>query len=504
MKRLKGIGEKLTLRVLLIIVFAAAVLVAAWMLVARGTFGPSQPRRSAGERLKSAYDIEWMLDAQKKTFDGRQTVDYVNAETVPLSEIYFHLYPNYFSSEETAPFESSERTTAYPNGFSPGSISIKSISVGGKAADYRLEGDAQGILRLALPQPLESGARVTVDFAYAVRLPDCTGRFGGTEDTLQLCNAYPIAAVYDEDGWNLDPYYAAGDPFYSDVADYTVRIACPKAYTVTGTGNQTGADAAGDTVTYTFACPDVRDIAYVAADHFKTVSKTVDGVAVTSFYYGTDAGGQNALDAACSAVQSFNALFGAYPYPTLNIIQSDLYYGGMEYPGAVLITDTLYEMGSEDILEYVVAHEVAHQWWYAMVGNDEIDDPWLDESLTEYSTLLYYKERYGEARFKEEYRYNIELNLALYSLAAPGTMRVGRPISAYDDSLLYTMAVYKRGTQMFYELHRQMGDQAFFSAMRAYFDDMFLLNAGKEDLYAALEAASGRDWSGFIEGYLGG
>jgi aminopeptidase N len=176
----------------------------------------------------------------------------------------------------------------------------------------------------------------------------------------------------------------------------------------------------------------------------------------------------------------------------------------MEYPGAVLITDTLYEMGSEDILEYVVAHEVAHQWWYAMVGNDEIDDPWLDESLTEYSTLLYYKERYGEARFKEEYRYNIELNLALYSLAAPGTMRVGRPISAYDDSLLYTMAVYKRGTQMFYELHRQMGDQAFFSAMRAYFDDMFLLNAGKEDLYAALEAASGRDWSGVIEGYLGG
>ena len=50
----------------------------------------------------------------------------------------------------------------------------------------------------------------------------------------------------------------------------------------------------------------------------------------------------------------------------------------------------------EDSLEWTVAHVVAHQWWGATVGNDAGREPVLDESLSNWSALLYYRETHGE------------------------------------------------------------------------------------------------------------
>ena len=456
------------------------------------------------ERLQSVYEIDWTLDAENRTLKAHQQIDYVNAETVALHAVYFHLYPNYFTDEESAPFEESEMQNAYPNGFSEGRITLESVTAGGKAADYSLEGAMQGILSLKLSEPLEPGAHIDCAFDYTVTLPESVGRFGAGDDTLQLCNAYPIAAVYDDEGWNLDPYVPIGDPFYSDVADYTIRITCPSEYIVTGTGKQSKLAQGDDTKTYTFACPDVRDVAYVAGKGLQSLSKEVAGVKVTSWYYSQGNGGRIALSSACAAVEIFSDMFGKYPYPELNVIEADLYYGGMEYPNAVLVTDRLYQAGAEDTLEYVTAHEVAHQWWYGVVGNDEIDEPWLDESLTEYSTLLYYRERYGQERFEMEYGQKIELSLLLMDYTVSEPKPVGLRTSEAGDALRYTLLVYKQGARMFYDLHHKMGDTAFKTALKAYYKNTYLFNATQEDLFFALNQATGSDWSGFIKAYLKG
>ena len=74
----------------------------------------------------------------------------------------------------------------------------------------------------------------------------------------------------------------------------------------------------------------------------------------------------------------------------------------------VMIDGSLYDGDQDDWLELVTVHEVAHQWWYGLVGNDEVHDSWLDEGLTEYSTILYYGQRYG--REEEEYKYQTYIN----------------------------------------------------------------------------------------------
>lgn len=456
------------------------------------------------ERLQSVYEMDWTLNTESRELRGHQKIDYVNADTVALHAIYFHLYPNYFTSEDHAPYDADEMLNAYPEGFSAGGIKINGVTVNGEKEDFKLEGERQGVLRIDLSVPLKPGKRISCTLDYTVILPICVGRFGVGSDTIQLCNAYPVAAVYDDEGWNLDPYYPVGDPFYSDVSDYTVRITCPSDYTVTGTGKQNKLAQGGGKTTYTFACPDVRDVAYVAGKELKSLSGEAEGVKVTSWYYSDGEMGQFALDSACASVKAFTKLYGAYPYPELNVIESDLYFGGMEYPNAVLITNRLYKKNSKTALEYVIAHEVAHQWWYGVIGNDEIDEPWLDEALTEYSTLLYYKVRYGEERFASEYARNIDLTLAMFNYTNQELLPVGLKTSETRDTLWYTLSVYKQGARMFRDLHKKMGDSAFLNAMRAYYKDMRFLNATKSDLLCALNLASGSDLSDFLNAYLNG
>lgn len=496
---------KFSLRRVIVSMLAIAALITAMLICVRTMpEGQDNSLHPKNERLQSAYEIDWTLDSANSTLRAHQQVDYVNADTVALHALYFHLYPNYFAEEDAAPFEEAEMQNAYPGGFSAGKLTLRSVTAGGMAADYRLEGEMQGILCIELSEPLQPGEHISCGFDYSVNLPACVGRFGAGDDTIQLCNAYPIAAVYDDEGWNLDPYHAIGDPFYSDVSDYTVRITCPSDYKITGTGKRSKLVQGSDNTTYTFACPDVRDVAFVAGKGLQSLSKEAAGVKVTSWFYSEGEGGQIALDSACAAVEIFSRMFGEYPYPELNVIESDLYYGGMEYPNAVLVTDRLYQAGMEDTLEYVTAHEVAHQWWYGVVGNNEIDEPWLDESLTEYSTLLYYRERYGEERFALEYGHKIELSLALMDYTVSKPQPVGLKTSECSDNLWYTLVVYKQGAHMFYELHQKMGDEAFKTALKAYYKNTCLLNATQEDLFLALRQATGNDWSGFITAYLKG
>ena len=96
------------------------------------------------------------------------------------------------------------------------------------------------------------------------------------------------------------------------------------------------------------------------------------------------------------SIEIFNDMFGKYPYNIYSVIASDFYIGGMEYPTLSMIDEGLYTNKNKFLLEYVIAHETAHQWWYSVVGNDEVSEPWLDEALTEYSTILSFEKKYGK------------------------------------------------------------------------------------------------------------
>ena len=203
----------------------------------------------------------------------------------------------------------------------------------------------------------------------------------------------------------------------------------------------------------------MRNVALILGEDFALANRVVEDVVVNSYFYPEhEQGGGMALEVAVDAMATFTDLFGAYPYVELDVVETPNRLGGMEYPGLVVIEDGRYPGLAR--LEWLVAHEVAHQWWFGVVGNDQIDEPWLDEALTQYSTMLYYERVYGPERGAEilhdEFVHTYE------SLIRRGRdMPVGLPAAVYGRQL-YFQIVYDKGALYFDDLRQALGDEASF------------------------------------------
>ena len=157
-------------------------------------------------------------------------------------------------------------------------------------------------------------------------------RFGYQENVYNVGNFIITPAVYDENGWAIEPYATLGDAFYTDIANYDVAIHAPEGYTVAATGDR---QANGS-----FHAEKVRDFAFCASDGYDTLEDTVDGISVT-VYYGDDMTKTAArmMETAKKALSLYSGMFGAYPYDTLSVVSSGLTGGvnGMEYPTLIMV-----------------------------------------------------------------------------------------------------------------------------------------------------------------------
>lgn len=459
-----------------------------------------------GSKKRSQYQIQLQFNDKKKLMDAEQTVVYRNNTNEQLQEVKFHLYPNTFKKKKNAPFEADEIAQAYPNGFSAGRIDFTSIKVEGRATQYHVGGTMEDILTVPLKKALNPGEEVRIQMQYVVKLPNSLGRFGYGEDTFNLANFYPVACVREDDGWDEDPYGAIGDPFYSDIADYDVTLTLKESMKVASTGRHHDEHINDNgTKTIHIAAPCVRDFAAVISEKFRVLGQKVGDVMVYS-YYMEEKAGQEALDYAVNALDIFSRLYSQYPYPQFSVVQTDFFIGGMEYPNLVMIDQSMYGSGiARTSLEYVVVHETAHQWWYGLVGNDQVKEPWLDEALTEYSTLLYYRERYGEEKMAvvmdSEVKMIYELVNGAYTLK-DRMERIDGTVYDYEDSLQYSGLVYSKGALMLDALRKELGDETYLKAMKSYFKDQEFKNASKADLIRAVNGAAGKDYQGWFDAWL--
>lgn len=463
-----------------------------------GCFGKSSDgyeRRRAGEirKICPAYEISAIFDPVGKRISGTQMLSYRNNSREDLTYLYFHLYPNAFKTYDSAPFPRSEMQRAYPDGFAPGCICIERVFNGEGELDYEIE---DTLLKVMLHKPLEPKQRIEIGIYFSALLPPSLGRYGYGDHSFNLGNWYPIIAVHNEMGWQRDPYYDIGDPFYSDTALFDVEIVIPKGYTLAAGGTLVKVREEGEDSRWTFKADLVRDFALVISPEFQVSERRVGDTAVKSFYIGEDkAHGERALEYASKAVEFFSGYFGAYPYSDFSVAESDFYIGGMEYPNLVMIGKQFYTEG--ETLEYVVVHETAHQWWYGLVGNDEVKEPWLDEALTEYSTMLYFRDRYDKAHFDRIYTEYILSPYKLYEMtAAPGPIL--RPLSKFGGWSEYTALIYSRGAIMLMELEENIGADKMREALRDYFKTNLYKNAATEDFLEAIRKVSGEKWKEHI------
>lgn len=498
---------KRKLNVILVLVLIAAMLISCsgkGANIGSNEAASKEVNKVAPIQNGNIYKINAELNEADKTLTANQSITYINTENVELKELYFHVYPNAFKQKQTAPFLFDDFERAYSEGFKPGYADVTAVKTkDGQNLKYSIQGEDATIMKVELSQALKPNSSIEIEMNYKVVIPPANERFGYGKNHFNLGNWYPVAAVYDQNGWNLDRYYAIGDPFYSDSANYEVQIKAPKEYVIAASGNLVSDKEEGNSRVWQFQGSSMRDFAFIANKDFKIAEKNFNGTVVKSYYYKEDEKrGKDALDIGVNSIKIFNEKYGKYPYPSYSVVET-VFPSGMEYPGLVYISDDYYKpFANRDALTIVVVHETAHQWFYSLVGNDQIDEAWLDEGFANYSESIYIENAYSKERGQNYFSRNIEDRHAQVMASKTIDGVVVRNLKDFRNWEDYGPTVYTRGAMVLNELRNKIGDEKFFQVMQEYFKEYEFKIATTQDFIRVSEKVSGQDLDQFFNSWL--
>lgn len=420
------------------------------------------------------YHLDVTIQEDLTHLAARQEVLYTNLEGTPLDRLYFHLYPNLFG----------------------GRLEITSARLNGNPAPVTLEQN-DTLLRLSLSPSLQHGEAVVISLDFNVTVP--TGgnsnynTFSYSDGVLALAQFYPILAAYAPGkGWDTQLPPAYGDVLYADASLYQVRLTAPLSLELVSSGVVTHQEEMGRQQNQTIAAGPVREFYLAARQEFHKISRKSGETTINSYAPpGSEESARLVLETAASALESFNNRIGPYPFTEYDIVATATDALGVEYPGVVAISGHLYALkGSEAstpgaiYLESTVAHETAHQWFYGVIGNDQIREPWLDEAMAQYSTWLYFLDRYG-AEEAGGYRQSWQQR---WETVKKAKIPIGLPVADYSPQE-YSAIVYGRGPIFIQEMEKEMGEQAFDAFLQAYYQAY------------QWEIAAGKDFKALAEQY---
>lgn len=389
----------------------------------------------------------------------------------------------------------------WPNAMVPGSLRIESVSMEGKEVYYTLtEGDS--VLSIPFTRELAPGADAAVYLRYTLSVPAQRGRLGRSRNGLLLGNAMPVAATLENGAWRIDGYVQTGDSFVSDVADYKVVIRCPKTYTVAATGSlhEARLDDEGMYEAY-YLAPQVRDFAAALTQKcFTAVSSSGNGVTVYG-YAGFKDRAQYLADTAAGALSYFESKIGPYPYAELSAVGGEL-DGGMEYPGLIMVDGESLAGSRRTSGELYIAHEVAHQWFYGLLGTDQVREPWVDEALVEFLGFAYIRAAHGE-----EYAAGLAQTFFGSMEKTPPVLPLNAPLAAFaaaENPNEYFYGVYGRGYQLYSELCGVMGEARFYAALESLYAQRLFQRVDGAALMDAFSRAAGEDMTPYFQAYMAG
>lgn len=436
----------------------------------------------ADDENVTSYNLLAIYDDENRTLTGTAEVDFFNSTDNELSDLKFNLHGNAFREDSAyPPVSQTYENRAFYAGKSYGGMEITGVE---GCAGWNVGGEDKNILTVNLLQPVYPDQRVQLKISYTLQLAKVNHRTGVTENCVNLGNFYPVLCAYSSEGFVECPYYACGDPFMSETADYTVSLDVPEGYTAAASGQKISQSTADGRLKTQYRLQKARDFAIVLSKNFEVLKSEVDGVEV-SYYYTSDSSAEKSLAVACESLAFFNGAFGRYIYPTLSVVQTGFCYGGMEYPALTMIAEGL----SEDDNAYTIVHENAHQWWYAMVGSNQLTCAWQDEGLAEYSSLLFFENNpsygYTRAQIIDSATRSYRAYFSVFNqINGKVDTTMTRNLSAFTNELEYTNITYNKGLLLFDYLRAAMGDEKFYSALQNYYGRFMGKIASEEDLVA--------------------
>lgn len=411
--------------------------------------------------------LDFRLADDLRTVTGTETV--VFTPDLDVEELVFRLVPN---APELA--ETGARLVV---------DAVRGDDVAGSGYEQLAAGDPGGAYVVELEEPLTAGESSEVELDFTLTLGSAGfDRVGADEGVSWWASGFPLLAWEPGVGWARDPFVQVpGETTTSPAADTTVRVSAPAELTVLMTGAQdepTPADAEGRR-TWTSSEPVARDVS-VAAGRFTTAEGTTpDGVRVTvGVLPEAEATAEDLLGATEDAISDLGEFLGPFPYATLTVPLLPDYGGGIEYPSSILQASPSRE---------VLVHEVAHMWFYGMVGNSQFRDPWLDEAFA----------TWAEAVVNPSSAEDLE--------SARGIQGdVGRAMDEFRNQRQYGAFVYGKGGAALMEAREAAGAEAFDEAVRCYVETTAWGIATPDDVADALadlpEALAVLEEAGALDG----
>ena len=376
-----------------------------------------------------------------------------------------------------------------------GQFQLTRSTVKGQSADASLTGS---VLRVPLGEPVGPGQAVTIELDYEVTVPTRVGRFGSSDGVLALGSFYPVLNVYRQGtltadgqapGWTAHDYVQIGDAFFTEAADYDVTIRLAQPATVAAAGRL----IAQSGTTWRFRAERIREFALTVSDRYRVESIKVGQTVVAAYYLPEHAAaGQKSLHVATAALEWLKGVLGEYPYPQLSIVEmggDTVANVGQEYPGLIMMSGAVWPQKTDftDYYSYLLAHEIAHQWFYGIVGSDQLTQPWVDEALVTWLG------RHSQVR--------VITNDGWGTIAQPDAP-VDASIYEFAGETAYFGAVYRVGSGLIEEIYQALGERVFFWALRSYlvtYQNRIATPAALTDL---LQSYTARDLNPILARYL--
>ncbi len=443
------------------------------------------------------YRIQALVDPAIATVSGSLVVSLTNTSGQMWPRIWFRLPPN---------------AAQYLDGH----LVVRDVRVAGRLADSALSQD-ETTLAVELAPPLAPGALIEVTMDFVTAVPDEEHGFGilkAGPDWMNLYGWHPTLAPCDDGVWNLPDIAPLAEPTNTAVAHYLVELVAPADWMVVATGSGGPPVITGDngraTAAWRFSAALARNFVIAAAPGLERHERRVGDTTVASYAPRAHAAGARvALAAAAESLTLFAGRLGPYPYTELDIVHAHLGEdaGGMEATGLVTIAHEMYARpgilstlakalggGSRlDTLDLVVAHEVAHQWFYGLVGSDSSAAPWLDESLASWLGVWFVQSA-RDPRAGDEAR-NLQGVLPYrMAQAVGGDQPLQQPVADLDELELGGF-VYGKGTMLYERLRADLGDERFFAFLAGYVRDHRFARADLAGWRRCLAAVAGQTYA---------
>ncbi|MBW2702298.1 MAG: M1 family metallopeptidase [Deltaproteobacteria bacterium] len=470
------------------------------------------------------YQLDLELDMLQGKMRGHLDLIYTHLEKKPLREILLRTLPN---AENLLPKDRE------PN------MRVQNIQVNGQASDARQ--DDSLMLSIPLPKALRKGQRVRVSLDFSLNVPKLPplaafaafglspfeamrrfkadhapmgyGILGHTSGIFNLGFFHPILPARMNGDWDRGALGGMGDVAHFDVANYMIKLTVPNTTEVASSGIQVGtrplgSGAAAKKEVYLLGAA-LRAFALQCSTRYQIVEAKAGRTRVRYFHVPESQGSADTvLKATVRAVKTYAKMFGPYPYSSLDVAEAPLVggAGGMEYPGMITIAmavtagpsgnpmmDLMQQlMQQTKALEFVVAHEVGHQWWHALVGSDSNRHPFMDESLTNYSSVMYFEKNYSQDEAASQLYMQLVMPYQYHRMVDGKDGPVARASSEFGSQLEYTALIYGKGAIFYHALRKSIGYKTFLTRLKQYARKYAFRQAEPKDLLNVLAKSKGK------------